>query len=653
LSTDLTAKGEHVLTARTPARIGRLRDRLFASGVVRQAAPFALALAMYLGAFLVMHPETTGDEPHYLLGAQSIIYDGDVDLANDYANPSRTLRVATIFPLDPHASYYKDSNELRPRHGVGLSVLLAPAVAIGGLNGTRLVMVLIAALLADQLYRLLRDLGFRRRYRGLGWVAVVFCLPMLTATSQIYPELPGALLLVAALRIMVAKPPSPVALAFGSAAAGALVWLHVRFTPLALGVMAGLLAAVCYDRSSGRTAPEPRGLRATLTTAVAFVTKCATTLISRWRTVTVPLLVPFAFALGLLAWTFERWYGTPNPTAAYSSTSTATIGTGGSSFLYDYALADLLNPVIGWIPYVPVHLLGLAALGCVLLWFRWPAAGVLGVAVAYELILSSLGPEVGWNLPTRYLLVVIPFLAIPMALAIQEVRATRIPFALLLGCSLVFAAATVRDYQGLFPIGERPRMFGIRTLAPLFPNTRPPVLTRAYTNTPGQLPPLTGRVVGDTVVGKPERDDPGFLYWGPYASLKEGTYIATFPLAVSGAAPSAHVATIEVIGTPPPKAFARKVVSARELATSPTVKLDFKTPGGYLTEARVYYHSRGTLTAGPIRVRPIEVKNLPLSGVPDWALALMWVAGTALVGALLVWAMSRRRVGNTPNHELV
>ncbi len=151
----------------------------------------------------MMQPGATGDEPHYLITAESIAFDGDVDLTNDYTSQERVLRMVNVFPLGPDAGVYKESGELRPIRGVGLPAVLAPGVALGGLTGARLVMVLIAALLADQLYRLLRDLRLRRRYRVLAWAAAIFCLPVVLFSSQIYPELAGALLVVVALRVMI------------------------------------------------------------------------------------------------------------------------------------------------------------------------------------------------------------------------------------------------------------------------------------------------------------------------------------------------------------------------------------------------------------------------------------------------------------------
>jgi hypothetical protein len=629
---------EQAFDRRRAARFGRIGERVSFWGVVSQLAPFVLALTVYLAVFLVMRPETTGDEPHYLLIAESIAYDGDVDLTNDYASRERTLRVVNAFPLSPQAADYTGSGQLRPMHGVGLAALLAPAVALGGLTGARIVMVIIAALLADQLFRLLRDLGFHRRYRVLAWTAVVFCLPILPFTSQIYPELPAALIVLFALRVMIAGARSPAALALASTAGAALIWLHVRYFPLWAGVFVGLAVAACLsDAGPAKAHGLIDGIRTALRNGAATLTR-------RWRTVTLPLVVPYAIGLGLFVAAFERWYGTADPKAPYRAFSATTVGTGGWRFLYDFFLGDLFNPVAGWLPYVPVHWLGLAALGCVVVKFRWPAAACLGVAGGYELILASAGPNVGWGLPARYLLIVIPLIAVPIAVAIQEIRLTRIVFLPLLALSLVFAVAAVDDYQGLYPIGDKSRIFGLRTAAAAFPNTRPPVLPTSYVLAPGQYGPQTGRVDGNVLVAKEGRDGPGFVLWGPYASLKAGTYRARFPLAVSGTSANERVATIEAAGTPPPKLFARKVVTASELKPRlPSgVTLEFKTPGGYLAETRVYYNGKGTLRAGPVHVEREGGGGGGLPGrYPDWPLVVVWVVGTIVAGWLLVMQMRR------------
>ncbi len=227
---------------------------------IAQLAPFVLALAVYLVAYFVMDPSPTGDEPHYLMAAQSLAYDGDVDLTNDYSDRGRSVQASGMFPLSTygHAADFRDTGQLRLLRGVGMATLIAPAVAIGGTTGAQILMVLIAALLADQLFRLLRDLGLRRSYGVLAWAAVVLCYPLLVFSSQVYPEVPGALLLVVVLRIAVRWASVPLALALGSVAAGLLVWLQVRFALLSLGAFLGLVAAACHARVTAGPTPTPR-----------------------------------------------------------------------------------------------------------------------------------------------------------------------------------------------------------------------------------------------------------------------------------------------------------------------------------------------------------------------------------------------------------
>ena len=625
------------------------RDRTPLLALVAGLIPFAVAFAVYLLVFLEMRPASTGDEPHYLLTAGSIAYDLDVDLTNDYASRDRVLSVNKVFPLDHHAFVFKESGELRPIRGVGLPAVLAPAVALGGLTGARLVMLLLAALLADQLYRLLRDLRLPRLYRVLAWGAALFCLPVVVFSSQIYAELPGALLVVVALRVMVVGPSRAAALALGSCAAAALVWLHVRYLPLSVSILFGLAIAACLHGWS----PSSRnlGLKGTVEAAGAALVRCGVVLMKRWRTVTLPVLAPYAIGIGLLAAAYEHWYGSPNLQVSYSQFGSPAIGTGHWDFWYQFALRDILDPIVGWIPFAPVHWLGFAALGCLVVRFGWPAAGCIAAVAGYELVIASVGGGPGGVLPARYPMIVVPLIAVPLAVAIQNVRAARVIFVPLLAVSLIFAVAAARDYVRLYP-AEVQRVFGMRSTAPAFPVLNDLQYPVSFTLAPGDPPaPQTGKLERGQLVGRAGRDQPGFLRYGPYVELKSGAYQATFSLAARGVGPNEPVAEIQVVGAPTQTILARRTVTGRELRRRRLsgIDLSFVNPGGHLIETRVLYLGRGTLRAGPIQVQQPITAFQPTTHFRDWPLAFLWVAGTILVGWLFVQVMTPSRKRATLN----
>jgi hypothetical protein len=612
--------------------------------VVGWIAPLAIAFVAYLAVYDAMNPVTTGDEPHYLLVAESIAFDGDVDLRNDYASRERTLRVVNVFPLDYNvqAAVYKDSGELRPLHGVGLPALLAPAVGIGGLTGARVVMVLIAALLAHQLYLLLADLRLRRRYRIAAWISVAFCMPVLPFTSQVYPELPGALLVVVVLRMILRRTTSPWALAGGSLASAALIWLHVRYLPISLALLAALAYAATSDEPEEAAGLATPGRWVRMRTDLGQHLAVAR---ARWRGVVLPVLVPFAVVLASIAVAFEHWYGSPDPRTPYYAYSTTTLGGGGLQAVYDYVLHDLFNPLVGWIPFAPVHWLGLAALGCVVLWFGWPAAAAIAVAIGYEVALASSAPVGGWGLPARYLLIVIPLIAVPIAVVIQQIRLARFVFVPLLAGSLVLTVAGVRNFEGLYPAGERQHIWGLRSIAPAFPVTLPPLPPTSFLLSPGQARTQTGRVQGSEVVARTGRDKPGFMLWGPYSPLKTGAYKATFSLSATGVRRDAHVAVIEVIGGAD-RVFVREFLKANQLQPGrrlTDLRVSFATPGELPIQTRVFYQGQGTVRSGPVLVQRIEPEGGPAARLRDWPLAFLWVGGTTLIGALFVQLMKLGR----------
>ncbi len=401
--------------------------------------PFLLALFVYLCVFAVMRPGPTGDESHYLLSAQSLVRDGDVDLANDYASPERVLEVYGEFPIEAHAADFRGDGAWRSVHGYGLPVLLVPAFAIGGMLAGRAVMIVLAALLADQLFRLLRDLGIGRRWRLLAWAAVVFCLPLLIFSAQFYPEVPAALILVAILRISLRATPSWPALLGGALGAAYLPWLHVRFIVPCLVAT----AALAY--------------RAGFTRRLTFV------------------LVPPALSLAALALAFQRWYGSPLPSAPYKYFGGGDIGHGGAGFLYRYLTSDLFHAGDGWIPYAPVAWLGLAGLGLVVWRWRGPGAAVVGAAVLYAGLVAINGLPVGYHFPGRILIVALVLVVVPLALVLENVPGARIAFYPLFALSLAIAALAVLDHDSAYSsTGGRDdaRLPIIRQLEPAFPNPR-------------------------------------------------------------------------------------------------------------------------------------------------------------------------------------
>ncbi|MGQ0520634.1 MAG: hypothetical protein ACT4PX_05720, partial [Actinomycetota bacterium] len=90
----------------------------------------------------------TGDEPFYLLTTQSLASDGDLDLRDEYAGGEEREfwdgRNRLWRQMEPAA----DGRLLSP-HDPGLSLLVLPAYAVGGLRGVqRFLVVLWAAAMA-------------------------------------------------------------------------------------------------------------------------------------------------------------------------------------------------------------------------------------------------------------------------------------------------------------------------------------------------------------------------------------------------------------------------------------------------------------------------------------------------------------------------
>lgn len=208
----------------------------------RGARPLAhgmlLVAAIALAAALAGHDvrSTRGgqaavDEPQYLLTALSLWRDHDLDIADqlasgqwrafsDAALPQQTLLLAGGRRLSPHDPL--------------LPVLLAAPVGLLGLTGAKLALALVsAATAALTVWTSVRRLAVPATLAVTGTGLAFASPPLVVYAQQVYPELPAALVTLAAVALLTGRMSRPAAVLGVGVAVTALPWLGVKYAPVA------------------------------------------------------------------------------------------------------------------------------------------------------------------------------------------------------------------------------------------------------------------------------------------------------------------------------------------------------------------------------------------------------------------------------------
>lgn len=390
----------------------------------RLCAPGLVALTVYFCAFLVMSPVATGDQPHYELEALSLAYDHDRDLANDHARLDR-VRVISPRPFGArHIRQYKPGGPYISFHHVGLPLLLAPAVpvmrAVQQAN-PRLTLwtwhveiIVLAALAAQLLYLVLKRLSTGGSgLRVAVWASVVFSPPMVVYAHQIYPEMPAVLLALLAVYALL-RTPTRTWIVVGAIAAALLPWLHVRFLPVAgaLALALGYRAVTALRGANVSRAAEARAAAAALT--------------------------PFVMSCAAMALAFQHWYGSPLPDAQYAGPTSP-----GLADSYGSLAGGLWSSNRGWLPFAPAAML--AFVGIALLRPRFGRPALIGLAIAsgYLALVTYEAIDPGYAFPGRYVVLLMPFAAIPLLVLVEELRWPRPLFLVLAAMTIALTAATI------------------------------------------------------------------------------------------------------------------------------------------------------------------------------------------------------------------
>jgi hypothetical protein len=328
-----------------------------------------------------------GDEPHYLVITQSLLYDGDLKIENNHRRGDYHAYFAGN--LNPDSVRHGRNGEIYSIHAPGVPALVLPAFAIGGYHGVVIFLLLLSSAGCALAWWLAWRVTGSASAAWFGWAAVALSPPFLLESFTVYPDGPGATIVLTGFwallradwererRVDSWKP-----WMLHGVALAVLPWMHTR-----LAVLAATLGGLILVRLA--RGPNP------FVKAAAFLT------------------VPALSALAWLAF-FLTIYGTPDPSAPYAGqvqSSFAFVLNGAGGLLFDQGF--------GLLACAPVLVLAVAGFR------RVPRLAVewLIVATPYLLAVTTFAMWwAGWSGPARFFVPLVLPLAIPAACGWAAIR---------------------------------------------------------------------------------------------------------------------------------------------------------------------------------------------------------------------------------------
>jgi hypothetical protein len=241
---------------------------------------FAILVFAFYGVIAYNVPSReffpTGDEPHYLVITHSIAIDGDISLLNNYKEQHYRLFYPSILAKRTTAS----ADKLReiPTFGIGMPLFLAPWYRLiydfapcKLVAYMRIVICLVAAFGIFQLLSFGFDLSANFYIALLLTTGAAFASPLITYSSQFYPEIFAFALLIAGLRTFHNRQKHPwFSAVVLSLIPGMLMWLHPKYLALAV-VLTAITAFYIYrDHQKKLTAMQVAHLAVSLSGIFSF-----------------------------------------------------------------------------------------------------------------------------------------------------------------------------------------------------------------------------------------------------------------------------------------------------------------------------------------------------------------------------------------------
>jgi hypothetical protein len=345
---------------------------------------FLCAAILYTAAAWRLAPHVPGgDEPHYLIIAQSLWRDGDLRIENNHERGDYLEYFGGA--LRPDYLKRGTDGQIYSIHLPGVAAIIAPLLALGGYGLVKIFMALASAAATGLAWRTAYVVTGHAAAAWFGWAAAALAAPVLLLSFTVYPDGPGAVVVMAAFAMVAALQDRASRPRWWWALAGLLPallpWFHPRFS-----VLAAALGLILAGRAISRARPA--------------------------RALASLLAIPAASAMGWFGY-YYAIYGRFNPSVAYghyTQMSAGRVPTGILGLLFDQQY--------GLIVYAPVFAIGAAGLGALArrhrrLAFEWTA-----IVVPYAVVTAAYHMWWGgFSSPARFIGATLLIFAVPAASA--------------------------------------------------------------------------------------------------------------------------------------------------------------------------------------------------------------------------------------------
>jgi len=403
----------------------------------------------------------SGDEPHYLMIAESLVADRDFDLENNYTNGSGRWFGADTLEAGPHGRR-APNGEVRSWHDVGLPVLISPVYAVAtrlaahvpestlarfrqtrGLFAYSIIsfsLICLTAWAASMLLSGLRRVTSERIAIAVV-LALVFSPPVMGHAFLVFPETPAFAVVCLVVWLVCLREDE---LTIGKvlavvAAVGLMPWLHRKFSFLSLGLL-WLIVVRHWTWIRARKPGEWIALG-----ALGLATHGA-----------------------LHLWTAIEW-GTVGGAYATDGNplSLANVPRGSLGLLFDRER--------GLVSYAPIFLIVPA---CWALTWRSTRRAAVPAALLFLPMAAFVVWGAGFSPPARYLVPILPLAAFAAAKAFEQPLMRRAAMPLLL-FQVLITAYCWQHPRALWPkeVGTNQALAAIPVIGPLYERALPSLLT--------------------------------------------------------------------------------------------------------------------------------------------------------------------------------